>query len=176
VVDHPASMAKLDLKDTDYWIPRDIYAAYLGEGSDALLKHYDKARSKRNPVTSSFDLFALLAFPAWLGYRRQWLLWKVYVGIFCLIPFIARLPGGLEFPIAAFGGIAIAMGTMARGALLSMATSHYVTLKSKGLASESIRTALQGQARRSPLLAVAGGFGAVAAFVSLELLASSIFD
>jgi hypothetical protein len=175
VVDHHVTVAKLDPKGADYWIPRDVYAGYLGEGSDALLKHYDKAKRKRNTNTMSFDLFAMLAFPAWLGYRRQWPLWTVYVGTFGLLPFAERL-GGFEFSIGAFAGVGFAMGLMARGFVLSVATVRYFRLKSQGLAAESIRAALQGLARRSPPLAVAGGFGALAAFVSLELLASVILD
>jgi hypothetical protein len=174
VVIAKVAMTKLDRKDPVHWIPRDLYEAYLGEGSDPLLAHYDKAKAKRNPITLSFDLFAILAFPAWLGYRGQWLLWMVFVGMFALLSFVEHLTA-TEFPASGFVGVGVAMGLMARGFLLTSATGRYTKLKSQGLDDEGIRARLQDQARRNPALAVAGGVGALVVLVGADLLASVIF-
>jgi hypothetical protein len=167
-------MPKLDPKNPDHWIPRDLYAAYVGEGSEGILEHYDKAKAKRTPTAMSFDLFAILAFPAWLGYRRQWLMWATFVGLIGVAPVVEHL-AGWDLPSSVFVGMGLAMGMLARGFLLMSATARYAKLKNQGLDHERIRTAMQDGARRSPLLAMVGGLGAVAIVVGLSILAEVTF-
>jgi hypothetical protein len=167
-------MTKIDPRNPDHWIPRDLYAAYVGERSEGLLEHYDKAKAKRTPTAMSFDLFAILALPAWLGYRRQWLLWGTFAGLVGVAPFVEHL-AGWELPGSAFVGMGLAMGLLARGFLLMSATARYVKLKNRGLDDDAIRAAMQDGARRSPLRALVGGLGAVIVIVGLAFVADAIF-
>ncbi|MEO6603591.1 MAG: hypothetical protein ABIQ16_27150, partial [Polyangiaceae bacterium] len=68
----------MSAKDPQNWIPRELFAAYVGARSEDLMAYYDKAQSKKNPLTFSFNLLAVLALPAWLGLRRQWALWGTF--------------------------------------------------------------------------------------------------
>jgi hypothetical protein len=164
-------MDKVDPRDPQTWIPRELYAAYVGPGSDALLTHYDKAKANKNPLTMSFSLLALLALPAWLGLHRQWAMWATFTGLIGVLPFLEHAIG-FEFPAGGFAGIGVAMALMARGLLLTNANSQYSKLKRQGLDASAIKNALEGRARANVPFAIAGGVGAVMVIMGLAQLAS----
>ena len=56
-------MTRPNLRDPDQWVPRELFAAYCGGGSDKLLAYYDKAKAKRQPIVWSFDWLAVSSFP-----------------------------------------------------------------------------------------------------------------
>ena len=163
-----------DLKDPANWIPRDLFRDYCGSDCDALLAYYDHAAAKKNPVVMSFNWLAVLALPAWLGYRQQWTMWLTFVGLIAIVPFI-EYPAGFQVPTGAFGGAAIAMGLMARGILLSTATGLYRKLKQQGLKDAAIHEALHDKAATSIPSAFLAVVGAVGLIVGAELLAQFLF-
>ena len=163
-------MATLDAHDPKNWIPRELFAAYVGSGSDDLLAYYDKAVSKRNPLIMSFNLLAMLALPAWLGLRRQWAMWGTFTGLVGMLPFI-ELALGVHIPAGAFVGVGVAMGGMARGLLLTSANAQYLKLKRRGLDSNAMREELQGRASRNFPFALAGGLGSLTLIVGMTDLA-----
>lgn len=153
-------MANLDVRDPQNWIPRELFAAYVGPGSDDLLAYYDQAKAKKNPLHMSFNLLAVLALPAWLGLRRQWALWGTFTGLIGVLPFIEQATG-FQVPAGAFVGLGVATGFMAKGLLLASANNHYIKLKRRDAAPAAIREALEGGARRNVPFAIAGGLGSV---------------
>jgi len=163
-------MASLNAQHPESWIPRELFAAYVGSGSDDLLAYYDKAVAKKNPLFMSFNLLAVLLFPAWLGLRRQWAMWGTFTGLIGILPFI-ELALGVPIPTGAFVGVAVAMGCMARGLLLTSANAQYLKLKRRGLDANAIHEALQGRASRNFPFALAGGLGSVTVIFGLAHLA-----
>jgi hypothetical protein len=160
----------MDARDPQNWIPRELFAAYVGARSEDLLAYYDKARSKNNLITWSFNLLAVLALPAWLGLRRQWAMWCTFTGLIGVVPFIERALG-FELPPSAFVGTSVAMGFMARGLLLTSANAHYLKLKRQGVTESALREALKDRASRNVPFAIAGGVGCVGVIFTLDLLA-----
>jgi hypothetical protein len=169
----PEAMPKADLKNPDVFIPRDLFAAYVGPGSEALLRFYDKVIEKGNPSTLSFDLLAILALPAWFGLHRLWAMWGTYTLLIGILPFIEHVVGH-SFPAGALVGTSIAMGLLARGLLVSSANALYLKLKRGGLAPDAVQKALEGRAQASVPLAFAGGVASVAVIVGLGFLADSV--
>ena len=166
-------MEKYIPKNPDTWIPKELFAVYCGDKSEALLKYYDKARDKKNALTMRLNWFALLVLPAWFGYRRQWTLWGTFTGLFVLLPFV-ELGFGFEVPIGAFGGTGLAMGLMADGLLLSNANTVYRKLRNKGLDDAAVRAALADRAKPSPGSAFAGGLGALGLIAGAVFLAETL--
>jgi hypothetical protein len=166
-------MEKRDLRDPNNWIPRDLFAAYLGPRSDDMLAYYDKAVSKKNPILMSFSPLALFLLPAWLGLRQQWAMWATFTGLVGVLPFIEQALG-IVIPNGAFVGIGVAMGMMARGLLLTSANAHYLRLTRQGLSASALLEALRGRARINIPFAVAGGLGSVTIIVGLAHLASTL--
>ena len=74
---------KLDVNDSKTWIPRDVFSVYC-DGDERMLAFYDKAVSKNKMMLFQFDWLALLVFPAWIGYRKQWMLLLI-LQVFILI-------------------------------------------------------------------------------------------
>jgi hypothetical protein len=163
-------MANADVRDPKNWIPRELFAAYVGPSSDDLLAYYDRALSKKNPLFMSFNLLAVLLFPAWLGLRRQWAMWGTFTGLVSILPFI-ELSLGVNIPGGAFVGIGVAMGCMARGLLLTSANAQYLKLKRRGLTDGAIRSALEGRASLNFPFALAAGLGSVTVIVGMAHLA-----
>jgi hypothetical protein len=163
-------MTNLDVRDPENWIPRELFAAYVGPGSADLLAYYDQARQKKNPLSMSFNLLAVLALPAWLGLRSQWAMWATFTGLVGVLPFLEQALG-IQIPGGAFVGVGVAMGFMARGLLLTSANGRYLRLKRRGLDASAIREALQGRARSNIPFAIAGGLGSVTVIVGLNHLA-----
>lgn len=162
-------MATPDLRDPQNWIPRELFAAYVGPSSDELLAYYDLAREKKNPLHMSFNLLAVLALPAWFGLRRQWAMWGTFTGLIGILPFVERA-AGFQVPAGAFVGMGVAMGFMAKGLLLTSANGHYLKLKRRGLEPSAIRDALEGGARRNVPFAIAGGLGSLTLIFALNHL------
>lgn len=167
---NPSPIANPDVRDPQNWIPRELFAAYVGPGSDDLLAYYDQAKEKKNPLHMSFNLLAVLALPAWLGLRRQWAMWGTFTGLIGILPFIEHA-GGFQIPNGAFVGTGLAMGFMAKGLLLTSANGRYFKLKRKGLDSSAIRGELEGAARPNIPFAIAGGLGCVTVIFALNHLA-----
>jgi hypothetical protein len=163
----------MDAQEPQKWIPRDLFAAYVGAGSEEMLAYYDKALSKNNPIIWSFNLLAILALPAWFGLRRQWAMWATFTGLVGVVPFIERA-FGIVLPVSAFVGTGIAMGFMARGLLLVSANARYLKLKRQGLTASALREALQDRASVNVPFAVAGGVGSVGVIMTLLLLADML--
>jgi len=134
-------MEKRDHRDPKNWIPRDLFAAYLGPRSDDMLAYYDKALSKKNPLLMSFSPLAFFLLPAWLGLRQQWAMWATLTGLVGVLPFIERALG-IAIPNGAFVGTGVAMGMMARGFLLVSANAHYSKLVRQGLSGVDLLEAL----------------------------------
>jgi hypothetical protein len=162
-----------DRKRPELWIPRDLFAEYCGEDSPELLVFYDKATRQKDMLTMSFDLLAVLALPAWLGYRRQWKIWATFTGLIAAVTVIEQL-ARFSIPSGAFVGTGVVLGLMARGFLLTDATGAWLKLKREGRDSAAIQQALRGRARKSVALAFAGGIGAVLILLAIGMLAELI--
>lgn len=166
-------MEKPDPRDPKNWIPRELFAAYLGESSSDMLAYYDKAVAKQNPMLMSFNLLAVFILPAWLGLRSQWALWGIYTGLIGSLPFIKHALG-INYPAGAIVGVSVAMGFMARGLLLASANGQYLKLKRQGLTQGAIREAMQNRARLNIPFAVAGGVGWLMVVLGLAHLAAVV--
>jgi hypothetical protein len=164
-------MEKLDARDPRSWIPRELFAEYLGPHSDDLLAYYDKAVAKKNPLFMSFNPLAMLLLPAWLGARQQWAMWATFTGLIGAVPFIEQALG-IDIPNGAFAGAALVMGLQARGLLLTTATARYLKLKRQGLTAGAVRDALRDRARLNIPFALAAGVGSVMVIFGLAHLAS----
>jgi Protein of unknown function (DUF2628) len=149
-----------DIRDPEHWVPRELFAAYCGEQSGSMLDYYDRAKSKRKPIVMSFDALAFFVLPAWLGYRRQWILWATLSGAIAVFTIAAAL-AKVQLPGGAFGGALIGLGLMARGLLLTTANGQYLKLKQRGSSDAEIRDALADRARPSIALAIVGLLGAL---------------
>jgi len=165
-------MDKPDLRDPAQWLPRELFAAYCGPGSDKLLAYYDKAKAKRQLIVFQFDWLAFFAVPAWFGYRQQWTLWATVVGVVAAATVIEAL-ARIHLPAGAFGGAMMAVGLMAHGLVLTTANGQYLKLKRQGLGPDAIRSALADKARAHLGSAFAGLFGALAIGSALAYLLPS---
>jgi hypothetical protein len=163
-------MENPDLPLPKGWIPRDLFAAYVGPGSDDMLAYYDRALSKRNPVLMSFSPLAFFLLPAWLGLRQQWATWAILTGVIGVLPFVERALG-ITIPNGAFMGMGVAMGMMARGLLLTMANGQYSKLTRQGLSGTALVGALRDRARINIPFAVAAGIGSILIIFGLAYLA-----
>jgi hypothetical protein len=166
-------MEKRDTRDPKNWIPRDLFAAYLGPRSDDMLAYYDKALSKKNPLLISFSPLAFFLLPAWLGLRQQWAMWATFTGLIGVLPFIEHALG-IAIPNSAFVGTGVAMGMMARGLLLVSANARYLKLMRQGLSGAILLEALRDRARLNIPFAIAGGVGSVMIIFFLAHLASTL--
>jgi hypothetical protein len=166
-------MEKHAPRDPKNWIPRDLFAAYLGPSSDDMLVYYDKAVNKRNPLVMSFSPLAFFLLPAWLGLRQQWGMWATFTGLIGVLLLIERALG-IAIPNGAFVGTGVAMGMMARGLLLINANAHYSKLTRQGLSGAVLVDALRDRARLNIPFAVAGGVGSVMIIFGLAHLASML--
>lgn len=164
-------MEKPDPRDPKNWIPRELFAAYVGDSSEDLMAYYDKAVAKTNPMLMSFNLLAVLLLPAWLGLRSQWAMWGIYTGLIGSLPFIEHALG-IRYPAGALVGVSVAMGFMARGLLLASANGQYLKLKRQGLTQDAIHQAMYHRARINIPFAVAGGVGFLMVALGLAQLAS----
>lgn len=164
-------MEKSDPRDPMNCIPRELFAAYLGPNSDDLLAYYDKAVSKKNPLSMSFSPLAVFVLPAWLGLRQQWAMWAMFTGLIGVVPLIERA-FGITIPSGAFVGTGFAMGMMARGFLLTSANARYLKLTRQGVSGAALLEALRDRARRNIPFAIAGGVGSVAVVFGLAYLAA----
>jgi hypothetical protein len=162
---------KLDPRDPRSWIPRDVFAEYVGPQSDDLLAYYDKAVSQKNPLIMSFSPLAVFLLPAWLGLRQQWAMWATFTGMIGILPFIENAVG-IAIPNAAFVGIGLVMGLRARGLLLTTANAQYTKLKRQGLAVGAIRDKMRDRARLNIPFALAGCVGSVMVVFGLAHLAA----
>lgn len=163
-------MEKIDTRDPKNWIPRELFATYLGPSSEDMLSYYDKALSKKNPLLMSFNPLAVL-FPAWLGLRQQWAMWATFTCVFGAVPFIEQ-GLGISIPNGAFVGTAVAMGMLARGLLLTAANAKYHKLLRQGLTEAAVREALRDRARINIPFAVAAGVGSVMVLFGLAHIAA----
>ena len=167
-------MPRVDLKNPENWIPREIFSKYIGPNSAGMLAYYDKARQKKNAMTASFNLLAILMLPAWLGLRQQWTLLATYTGIVGILPFIEYLTG-IVIPNGAFVAINVMMGTMVNGLLLSNATAIYLKMRNQGLNDEVIGQRLCNKAKRQIPMAIVGLIGSAGIVVGLAVLADCVF-
>jgi hypothetical protein len=162
-------MDKPNLNDPEQWLSRASFAAYCGEGSEKLLAYYDKARERRRLIIFHFDWLAVLALPAWLGYRQQWNLWGTLTGLLAAISAAEALLR-MQIPNGAFVGTMFGLGMMAHGLLLSNANALYLKLRAQGLPADKIEEALSGRAQAKPLLGVAALAASIAIQVAVVLL------
>jgi hypothetical protein len=166
-------MEKRDSRDPKNWIPRDLFAAYLGPRSDDMLSYYDKALSKKNPLLPSFSPLALFLLPAWLGLRQQWGMLATFTSLIGVLPFIEHALH-IAIPNSAFVGTGVAMGMMARGLLLINANAHYLKLTRQGLSGAILLEALRDRARLNVPFAIVGGVGSVTIIFGFAYLASTL--
>jgi hypothetical protein len=164
---------KRDHRDPQNWIPRDLFAAYLGPHSNDMLAYYDKAVSKKNPLLMSFSPLAVFLLPAWLGLRQQWAMWGAFTGLIGVVSFIEHALG-IAIPNGAFVGTGVAMGMMARGLLLTSANARYLKLTRQGCSGGALVEALRDRARLNIPFAIAGGVGSVMIIFGLAHLASTL--
>jgi hypothetical protein len=150
------------MTDPAVWPDRETYATFCGDRTKRLLAHYDKAVARRNPMASSLNWLAMLLFPAWCGYRRQWHIWGIYVGALVLLGLVEALVG-IAVPAGAVAGAGIAAGMMANGFLLTSAINRHATLTEQGLAPEAIQDQLRDRAAPSVPGAILGLVGGVVA-------------
>jgi hypothetical protein len=154
-------------QDPTSFIPRTAFAAYCGEKSEKLLAYYDRTAVKKKMVFQ-MNWLALLAFPAWCGYRRQWpllLVWLVF----------AILVSSLNSPPSALLGTSVAFGLMSNNLLLMMAGARYQKLKREGLDETTIQENLRNRAAPSTGRAV-GYFVVALACLVLSVLLIAILN
>jgi hypothetical protein len=162
---------KVDLRDPANWIPKEMFLAYCGEGSETLSKYYDKCVAKKNMMHMSLNWLSVLLFPAYTGYRRLWSIWATITIIFAGLPFVEALMSR-SLPVTAFSGAMLAIGLMGNGLLLMQANAVFHKLKKQGLEIEEIRKRMRFQARPSTGLA----FLALGAHVGLVILGAFLAD
>src|SRR5689334_9250294 len=104
-----ARVERFDPRDPETWLSRELFAAYCGARAEKLLAYYDKAKAKRSLIVFSFDWLAILLLPAWLGYRRQWILWGTLVGLIAVVTVVTEL-AHIDLPAGAFTGGLLALG------------------------------------------------------------------
>jgi hypothetical protein len=165
---------KIDLKDTNSWIPRVVFESYCGENSDKLLSFYDKAVEKRKMTSMSLNWVAVLFLPAWLGYRRQWTTLATVTVIFSVLPFLEVL---LSFPIPTSGvlGSLLVISLLANSTLLMNAQRDYLRLKQEGIDIDAIVNTLQNKASASILYAVLSSIGYLAVVFGMAMIADVVF-
>ena len=162
-------MDRTQINDPTQWLPRELFAAYCGADSSALLRYYDKAKAKRKLVVMDLDWLALLLQPAWLGYHRRWAMCAVFTACICG-SFVFESIAHVQIPSGAFAGTGLALGFMARGLLLTDANGMYLKLKRQGVAPEQVTQALAGQGKGSWATAVLAALASVTLIVSFRLL------
>ncbi len=162
------------MKNTDNWIPQDLFLVYCGENSEKLSAFYEKALSKKTPSVLSVNWLALLVFPAWLGYRRQWALLATLAGILFVLPFL-EAAFAFSIPQSAISGVFLYFGFMANGLLLSSANTVYLKLQKNGLSESLIREKISGRASKSPGLAIVALILCVGLIFLSEYLADVTF-
>lgn len=165
---------RIDLKDTDSWIPRVVFESYCGENSDKLLSFYDKAVEKRKMTSISLNWVAVLFLPAWLGYRRQWTTLATVTVIFAALPFLEVL---FSFPIPNSGllGSLIVIGLLANSTLLMNAQRDYMKLKQEGVDNDAIANTLQNKASASIPYAVLSSIGYLTVVFAMATIANIVF-
>lgn len=143
-------------QDTSSWIPKEFFLAYVGETQQrkTYSNFYDKAVLKKNMSAMSFNWGAFLFFPAWLGYRRQWGVFGIYIGIM-IVAFSLETLFHVVIPNSAYTGLAIGCGFTAKGLLLHLAHKKYSQLKKEGLADSLIIEKMRDKAKGSVGLAIA---------------------
>jgi hypothetical protein len=164
----------MGVNEPKVWIPRELYADFCGEKIGPCLRHYDKARTKRNPLVTSFNWLAILCLPAWLAYRQRWQLLITLTIVVCLAS-IASDAFGFNVPAGAYGGVGIALGLMAHGFLLTDANHRYGQLVARAQDPASIQAALVNAASGRPLFALLGIAGSVAISFALSLASELLF-
>jgi hypothetical protein len=137
------------------WIPRSLYSAYCGEKSAAYLRHYDEAWRAGNPTVSSFDLLALLCYPAWLGYRQRWQLLAVFTAGAGSIGLAMDAMGLSESPAVGMS-LGLLLGFAGRGLLLAEANWRYRGLIERRWDEAAVRAALADRAAPRPAFALLG--------------------
>lgn len=138
---------KLDVNNSKTWIPRDVFSVYC-DGDERMLAFYDKAVSKNKMMLFQFDWLAILAFPAWIGYRKQWMLLLI-LQIFILILTAVEIIWDVTRISSAMGPVMFSFGLMASGIYLSFVSSEYLKLKKKNHSDEEIGAKLASKGKAS---------------------------
>ena len=144
---------KIDAKDPQTWISRDLFESYCGAGSEKLLGFYDKAVKKKNVMAFSLNWLAILLLPAWFGYRKQWQLFAALSVLCAALPFIEGF-FGFNMPNPGLAGGFLATACLANGLLLMSANSTFVKLRKSGMDMEQIRNTLMNRASSSVASAI----------------------
>jgi hypothetical protein len=162
---------KIDAKNPQTWISRNLFQSYCGAGSEKLIRFYDKAVENRNLILFSLNWLAILMLPVWLGYRKQWSSLITLTFLCAAIPFIEGI-FDFKIPNAGLTGTIMALGAMANGFLLMNANSYFIKLKNKGMDTEQIRSVLEDRAMPSVPSSIVG----VAAFIIIQLISVVIAE
>ena len=139
-------MANLDAQDPKNWIPRELFAAYVGPELGPFTRLLRQGGRQEEPLVHELQPLGHVAA----------------AGVARAAPTVGHVghvhgPCGrsavrgagarcCKIPAGAFVGVGVAMGGMARGLLLTTANAQYLKLKRRGLDANAIREALQGRA------------------------------
>lgn len=165
---------KINMRDTENWIPKEIFEAYCGERSNSLLVYYDKAVSKKSMNLLSLNWMAILVLPAWLGYRKQWSALITITIIFVMIPFLEAI---LSIPISNAGilGGLLVLGLLGNSIILINAQRDFGKLKEKGIDHDTVKRQLINKVSPSVKYAFVGLFVYIFCSVGAAIIADLIF-
>lgn len=156
------------------WIPREVFEAYCGPGSEKLLAYYDASREKKQLMRASLNWLAILLLPAWFGYRKQWVTLTVFT-ILIAASSVLEIAYRFEIPSGAFVGIGIALGVMANGFLLTTANSLYHKLKQQQNSDAQIIEQLRDKGSKSIPLAFVGVIVNIGVLIGAVILSEILF-
>ena len=146
--------ASKDIK-TNKQIPRDIFAAYLGQNPDPYLRYYDKVKDKQSRYNLSLNWAALLVLPFWLGYRKQWILLSLVVAFLILTDILGLflsqgVPPGVPLFIWIWGAMSANMF------VLDSANRKYAAWEKAGKNDTEIHSLISGHCTTSWPKAIGG--------------------
>lgn len=165
---------RIDYKNPENWIPRDLFQSYCGEKSERLISFYDKAVEKRKMQIVSINWLALFLFPAWLGYRKQWSILIALTAIFSVLPFLEGM-FSFKLPTPGFAGGLLAVGLLANSFLLMNAQKDFSRLKQSGMDNDAIKNQLENKASPSVKTAVLSLFGYLVITFFAAIIADVIY-
>lgn len=112
----------IESKDVELFVGKN-YQKYKERWLNSVKK--EKHFKNGNLSSFSFNLLALVALPAWLGYRKMYLFFFSFLGLLCLIT-LGEYLSGYHLPTTAFTGGLAALSFLMNGFYF---THIYTSLK-----------------------------------------------
>ncbi len=165
---------KSETNDPDNWIPKDVFLSYCGDKTEKIGNFYDRAVARKQINSPGLNWLSILILPAWLGYRRQWSILSLVIGLLMFSSFVEAY---FDFiiPHQGFTAAIVAIGIFGNSLLLQNANGKYQKLKKQGLSDEEISKNLANQARTSIPFAILGAVGGVVLIILSTAIADALF-